>query len=126
MASMTILLVDDDVEVLRALGKVLEKAEYEVVAHSSARSAMEDINHGQLRFDVVITDVCMPEVNGIEFLAFLKQMFPSVPVIMLTAFGDWGQFMDAMKEGAFSYLDKPISKRELLDTVRRALQAAPA
>src|SRR5271169_2925601 len=63
-----ILLVDDDVELLKALTKVLEKAAYEVVPHSDARSAMEFINSTRKKFDLVVTDVSMPGMCGIEFV----------------------------------------------------------
>lgn len=117
----TILLVDDDVELLKALTKVLEKAEYEVVPQSDARSAIEFINSTKKRFDLVITDVFMPGMRGIEFLSALKAAFPCVPVIVVTAFGDWGQYMDALHEGACEYLSKPLDKSELLAAVQHAL-----
>ena len=116
-----ILLVDDDIELLRALTKVLEKANYEVVPHSDARSAMEYINSTKKKFDLVVTDVFMPGMHGIEFLSATKAAFPRVPVIVVTAFGDWGQYMDALHEGATEYLSKPLDKAELLAAVGRAL-----
>ena len=118
----SILLVDDDVELLKALTKVLEKAEYEVVPHADARSAMDFVNSTNKRFDLVITDVFMPGVRGIEFLSSIKAAFPRVPVIVVTAFGDWGQYMDALREGAYEYLSKPLDKSELLAAVARALK----
>ena len=118
----SILLVDDDVELLKALTKVLEKAEYEVVPHPDAHSAMEFVNSTKKRFDLVITDVFMPGMRGIEFLSAIKAAFPRVPVIVVTAFGDWGQYMDALREGAYEYLSKPLDKFELLTAVERALK----
>jgi len=118
----SILLVDDDAELLKALTKVLEKAEYEVVPHPDAHSAMEFVNSTKKRFDLVITDVFMPGVRGIEFLTAIKAAFPRVPVIVVTAFGDWGQYMDALREGAYEYLSKPLDKSELLAAVERALK----
>lgn len=122
----SILLVDDDVELLKALTKVLEKAEYEVVPHSDACSAMEFVNSTNKRFDLVITDVFMPGIRGIEFLSAIKGAFPRVPVIVVTAFGDWGQYMDALREGAYEYLSKPLDKSELLAAVARALKNGTA
>ena len=116
-----ILLVDDDIELLKALTKVLEKANYEVVPHSDARSAMEFVNSTKKRFDLVVTDVFMPGMHGIDFLSATKAAFPRVPVIVVTAFGDWGQYMDALHEGATEYLSKPLDKAELLAAVSRAL-----
>jgi DNA-binding NtrC family response regulator len=117
----TILLVDDDVEVLKALKKVLQKGGYEVIAHSDAPSAMRFINETKTRFDLVITDISMPGMSGTAFLDALKTAFPKVPVIVITAFGDWGQYMETIRNGAYEYLSKPLDKAELLAVVQRAL-----
>jgi DNA-binding NtrC family response regulator len=117
----SILLVDDDVELLKALTKVLEKDGYAVFAHSSANDAIRFVNESKQRFDLVITDVSMPGMKGTTFLSAVKTAFPKVPVIIITAFGDWGQYMDTLRNGAFDYLNKPLDKDQLLDAVRRAL-----
>jgi len=117
-----ILLVDDDVELLKALTKVLEKEGFEVLAHPDARSAMNYVNDSKKKFDLVITDVSMPGVRGTTFLAAVKTAFPHIPVIIITAFGDWGQYMEAIRNGAYEYLNKPLDKTELLATVQRALK----
>jgi len=113
--------VDDDPEVLKALTKVLEKEGYEVAAYTDARLAIRFINETKKRFDLVITDVSMPGMKGTTFLAAVKAAFPFVPVIIITAFGDWGEYMEALREGAYEYLSKPLDKAELLAAVRRAL-----
>ena len=118
----SILLVDDDVEVLKALTKVLEKEGYEVGAYPDARLAIQFINETKKRFDLVITDISMPGMTGTTFLAAVKIAFPYVPVIIITAFGDWGQYMEALREGAYEYLSKPLDKAELLAAVTRALK----
>jgi DNA-binding NtrC family response regulator len=118
----SILLVDDDVEVLKALTKVLEKEGYEVGAYPDARLAIQFINETKKRFDLVITDVSMPGMKGTTFLTAVKTAFPSVPVIIITAFGDWGQYMEALREGAYEYMNKPLDKVELLAVVTRALK----
>jgi DNA-binding NtrC family response regulator len=117
----TILLVDDDVEVLKALTKVLEKDHYEVVAHPNAMSAIDFVNSSKKMFDLVVTDVSMPGMKGTTFLTAVKTAFPAVPVIVITAFGDWGQYMETLREGAYEYLSKPLEKTELLSAVRHAL-----
>ena len=113
--------MDDDPEVLKALTKVLEKEGYEVAAYTDARLAIRFINETKKRFDLVITDVSMPGMKGTTFLAAVKAAFPFVPVIIITAFGDWGEYMEALREGAYEYLSKPLDKAELLAAVRRAL-----
>jgi DNA-binding NtrC family response regulator len=117
----SIMLVDDDTELLKALTKVLEKEGYEVAAYPDARLAIRSINETKKRFELVITDVSMPGMKGTTFLAALKTAFPFVPVIIITAFGDWGQYMEALREGAYEYLSKPLDKAELLASIHRAL-----
>ena len=114
-------MVDDDVEVLKALTKVLEKGGYSVLPYSDAQSAMETINRTKQSFDLVVTDVSMPKLNGKSFLGALKAAFPKVPVIVITAFGDWGQYMNMLQDGAYEYLSKPIEKDQLLAVISRAL-----
>jgi DNA-binding NtrC family response regulator len=118
----TILLVDDDAEVLKALRKVLEKDGFEVLPYTDAPSAMRFINDTKRNFDLVITDVSMPGMTGTAFLNVVKGAFPKVPVIIITAFGDWGQYMETIRNGACEYLNKPLDKSELLSAVRRALK----
>lgn len=118
----TILLVDDNSELLTALTKVLEKEGYRVVALPSAERAIEHIQSTATQPDLVITDVSMPGLKGIDFLSALKNAIPQLPVIVITAFGEWDQYMDALRRGAFAYLPKPLEKNELLSTVRRALE----
>ena len=126
MSSATILLVDDDVEVLRALTKVLEKEHYTVVALPDANSAVQHVNTTKQRFDLVITDISMPGMKGTSLLAAFKTAFPRIPVILITAFADWGQYMDALRDGAFEYLYKPIEKSDALTAMDGFYQAAYA
>ena len=121
MNGKTILLVDDDVEVLRALTKVLEKDGFTVLAQQSANAAIRFVNESKQRFDLVITDVSMPGMRGTTFLSAVKTAFPNVPVIIITAFGDWGQYMDTLRNGASDYLYKPLDKDLFLASVHRAL-----
>jgi DNA-binding NtrC family response regulator len=114
-------LVDDDIEVLKALRKVLEKDGFDVLPYSDAPSAMHFINETKTRFDLVISDVSMPGMSGMAFLDSVKAAFPKVPVIIITAFGDWGQYMETIRSGACEYLNKPLDKTELLAAVHRAL-----
>jgi two-component system, NtrC family, response regulator HydG len=117
-----ILLVDDDVEVLKALKKVLKKDGFEVLPYSDPLSAIRFINDTKKRFDLVITDVSMPGMTGTAFLEAVKAAFPKVPVIIITAFGDWGQYMETIRNGACEYLNKPLDKTDLLSAVHRALK----
>lgn len=121
----SILVVDDDPEMLKALTFALETEGYEVAARPDSFSALALIQTTAKQFDLVIADVSMPGMKGTELLIVLKTAFPATPVIIITAFGDWEQYAQAMGEGAFEFLTKPIDKAELLACVRRALSGAP-
>jgi DNA-binding NtrC family response regulator len=121
-----ILLVDDDIEILKALSKTLEREGYNVVSYHNAEVALMEIKHKQPLFDLVITDESMPGMRGMDFLVALKKIWPDLPVIIMTAFGDWGQYMEAMRAGAFDFLTKPVNKSNLLTVVHRALSSVHA
>lgn len=124
MANESILIVDDDIELLAALTRVLSKQGFIVAGATSAGVAMDYVTGGRQGFDVIITDLSMPGINGLEFLSAVKTAFPRVPVIVVTAFGEWDTYAESLRLGAFAYLNKPIDRHQLLNTVRRALQPA--
>ena len=123
VATRSILVVDDDTELLKALSKVLKSDGYAVTAKPDALSAIQCIEAEDKQFDLVITDVSMPGMRGTALLTALKTAYPKIPVIVITAFGDWDVYAHSLREGAFEFLSKPIDKSELLACVRRALSA---
>lgn len=116
-----ILLVDDNAELLLALTKILEKEGYVITAKPDAESALDYLRHAPQKPDLVISDVSMPGLKGTDLLTTVARDWPQLPVILITAFGEWDQYMEALRAGAFAYLPKPIDKTELLATVGRAL-----
>jgi DNA-binding NtrC family response regulator len=112
--------VDDDVELRKALTKVLQLEGYTVVAQPDAVNALQCLEAGE-RFDLVITDLSMPGMRGTSLLTAVKTAFPGVPVILITAFGDWDVYAEALREGVFEFLNKPLDREELLACIRRAL-----
>lgn len=120
----SILVVDDDAEMLQAITRTLQMEGYSVVAKTDAPSAIELIIGTTEKFDLVISDISMPGMKGTTFLTALKTAQPDLPVILITAFGDWGQYHQALREGASLYLSKPIEKSELSASVRHALAGA--
>ena len=95
-----ILVVDDDSSLKDTLSKVLQKEGYETGTASSAEEALELLKKES--FDLTITDLYMPYLKGIELMEEIKKIVP-IPVIIMTAFGDWGTYNDAMKKGAFDF-----------------------
>jgi DNA-binding NtrC family response regulator len=117
--------VDDDTELLKALTKVLQQEGYAVTPHPNAASALQCISSREKKFDLVITDVSMPGMKGTAFLTAVKTAYPDVPVVIITAFGDWDVYAQSLREGAFEFLNKPLDKAEILACVQRALASKP-
>lgn len=115
-----ILLVDDEPSVLSVLSSLLKKQGFEVQPALGAEKAL-----GFLRdevFELMVTDIRMQPVNGLELLKKAKALHPSLAVIMITAYGSVESAVEAMKVGAFDYVTKPFKVDELLITVQRALE----
>jgi len=114
--------VDDEPQMLIAINETLLRSGYSV---TTAGSGMEAL--GRLKekyYHLVITDMRMPEVSGLELLRKVKNLTPQTPVILLTAYGTVQNAVDAMKDGACDYLLKPFSSESLENVVRRALDSA--
>jgi DNA-binding NtrC family response regulator len=125
IGSSTILLVDDDIVVLAALSKLLGHFGYVVAGASNSTAAMDYVTSGRSRFDLVITDLAMPGINGAEFVAAVKKTFPDVPVIVITGYAERCTAEEAQKFGAFAYLAKPLHTPLLVSTIEQALGASP-
>jgi len=116
----TILVVDDDVSILKVLQMRLESEHYAVVAASEIREAKERIAEGS--FDIALLDLKLDGGNGIDLMKSLRDVDPDLPVIILTAYGTIESAVEAMKEGAYSYLTKPFDYRELLVQIRNGIE----
>ena len=115
-----ILIVDDDVSVLKVLQMRLESAQYAVVAASDAREAKKRLE--EETFDIALFDLRLAEGSGIDLMKGIRDIDPELPVIILTAFGTIESAVEAMKEGAYSYLTKPFDTRELLVQIRNGIE----
>ena len=125
MASPTILLVDDDVVVLTSVSKLLSCFGYVVAGAANSQAAIDYVAGTRNRFDVIITDLAMPGINGMEFLTLAKQTFPDVPVIVVTGHTEQCTTEEALRIGAFAYLAKPLHTQELVNTIERAIHSSP-
>ncbi|RVU32454.1 MULTISPECIES: sigma 54-interacting transcriptional regulator [Neptunomonas] len=117
-----ILLVDDDDSVLSLLSMRLEASGYEVVTASSGPEALNVLNSNTT--DLVLTDLCMDEMDGMALFKQIQQSWPGLPVVIITAHGTIPEAVAATQQGVFGFLTKPIDKVQLLDTVRAALVSA--
>jgi DNA-binding NtrC family response regulator len=119
----TILLVDDELEILKSLGEILTRFGYQVIARQSGQEALASVKD-RAKIDLVITDYRMPGMDGLEFLNALRQMDPSVPVIMLTAYGAVESYLKSLSLGVYEYVNKPIKAKELGRIVQAAINSA--
>jgi DNA-binding NtrC family response regulator len=119
----TILLVDDELEILKSIGEILTRFGYQVIAKQVAQEALASVKDGA-NIDLVITDYRMPGMDGLEFLNALRQMDPSVPVIMLTAYGAVESYLKSLSLGVFEYVNKPIKAKDLGRIVQAAINSA--
>ncbi len=107
----TILIVDDEKSILDLLGLVFKKEGYRVVTNPGTAKAFEMLASDDI--DLVISDIKMPQLDGMAFLKAVKRQRPDVPVIVITAFGSVKQAVEALKEGALDYVTKPFDIEEL-------------
>ena len=118
----SILLIDDDDSIRRVVEYNLREEGYDV---TTAPSGTEGLRLFQdCPVDLVLTDIRMPEMDGLDLLARIKAMQPDLPVVLLTAHGTISSAVEAMKLGAFDYLTKPFDRDRLRATVRKALDMA--
>jgi two-component system NtrC family response regulator len=116
----TILIVDDEPNYRIVLSELLRDEEYEVFTADSGHAALKIAREADL--DLVITDMKMPGMDGIELLSKLKEFNRRLPVILITAYAEVGKAVEAMHLGAFTYLAKPFSNEELLASAKKAVE----
>jgi len=116
----TILIVDDEKNYLVILDALLAPEGYEVVTEANPLNALRLVK--ETEFDLVITDMKMPKMDGIELLDEVKKIDPDLPVIIMTAYGTIEMAVKAMKKRAYDYITKPFRNEELKLTVKKALE----
>ena len=121
--SLKILLVDDDPGSLESTGKILTFSEYQVTSATSAEAALASLK--QHRPDLVITNVQMPGMNGMEFVEAYQKLGFKIPFIVMTAFGEVQDAVWAMKMGAVDFLLKPFKRQSLLDAIDQVRKRLP-
>jgi len=120
----TILIVDDDPKLLSCLENLMVRSGYSVIPASNASSALAVIR-SRPAVDLIITDYQMPGMNGLELVAMLKQIIPSVPVIMFSGFTEVDVYLKAQALGVAEYVEKPASPHVLKRVVEQVLKLSP-
>jgi len=116
--TVSILVVDDEQIVLDSIKKHLRKDNYTIHTAMSARDALELIDGTPV--DIVLTDLMMPEMDGLELMKEIKAKQPQVPVIMITGYATINTALQATQLGAFDYIAKPFTRSELMAVIQRA------
>lgn len=114
-----ILIVDDERSIRNSLKDILEHENYTVETAESSHQALDILK--QKHFDLVLSDIKMPQMDGVELLEKIKLDFPSIQVIMISGHGDIETAVECIKKGAFDFLQKPLDLNRILVTVRNAL-----
>src|SRR5262245_57691630 len=120
----TVLLVDDDPAVSKVLSALLDQEGIQTAEVRSGGEALEWLERRPA--DVVLTDLRMPGIDGMQLLGRINSRWPEIPVIVLTAHGTVPLAVEAMKRGATEFLQKPFERDEVVFVVKRALASASA
>lgn len=116
-----LLIVDDEPDMLKLLSMIVkEKTPYEVSTTNNPLEALELSKQGG--FDLVIADLKMPGLDGMELLDIVKQANEDIPVIIITAYGTVESALETMRKGAFDFITKPFRKEQILYTIDKALK----
>jgi len=116
-----ILVVDDELGILDSVKRTLEREGLRVTTTDSGEVALELLRSDD-RVDVVLADIMMPKMNGVELLRAIKAISPSVDVVMMTAFGTVENAVECMRAGAYDFITKPLKRAMVLRAVQRALE----
>jgi DNA-binding NtrC family response regulator len=122
MTKKKVLVIDDEQIVLNSVTKILGQGDYEVETTQSGRQGLEwGLNK---RYDIVLTDVRMPDIGGMLVLRDIKRAKPALPVIIITGYANVQTAVQAMKLGAADYIEKPFSPEQLLKALDMAIENA--
>jgi two-component sensor histidine kinase len=112
---MKLLLIDDQIDIIRCLKEAIEPNGHECLIYQNPKDAIKEFN--KEHFDVVITDIKMQTMNGIEVLKAIQKIKPNTPVILLTGYADTNNSIEALNNGAFAFFRKPINLKMLFATL---------
>ena len=115
-----ILIVDDDPQICDTLSDILDDEGYQVVTACDGHEALEKIRTGA--FNLVITDIKMPIMDGMALLKAIEKSHADIEVIVITSYGNEGQQVEATRLGAYEYLNKPLNLDQLKNIIARALR----
>jgi two-component system response regulator HydG len=116
----TVLVVDDEASNLASLQKIFEREKMRVLTADNAKAALDLVR--KQRVQVVLTDLMMPGTSGIELMRAVKEVAPDTEVVMMTAYGTVETAVQAMREGAYDFVEKPLKRMTIVKSVRKAAE----
>ncbi|HTZ18286.1 MAG TPA: response regulator [Dissulfurispiraceae bacterium] len=115
-----LLIVDDEPDMLKLLGMIIrDKTKYETITTNNPAEALDIVQRGG--YDLVITDLKMPGLDGVEMLEAVKRYDADIPVIIMTAYGTVETAEESLSKGAFDFITKPFRKEQILFTIEKAM-----
>lgn len=118
-ASGSVLVLDDERNIVTVLKAILERRGFQVDGFTDPREALDALR--TRRYEAAVTDLYMPDIDGMAFLEEVKRLYSGLPVVMITAFGTVDSAVDAIKRGAFDYVTKPFEQSEIVSVVQKAI-----
>ena len=115
-----LLILDDEKNIIESMGRALAGLEFDITTSQEPEKAIEIVR--ELVPQVVITDLKMPKMDGLEFMAKVKEFNPNIQIIMITGHGTIDDAVTAMKRGAYDFIPKPFNKQEIIAVVNRAFE----
>ena len=125
MAKEKILIIDDEQDVRDAIRMQLESANYNVLEAENGEDAIKILRseNNMVNVGVILCDIRMPKVNGLECIQFFRQEAPGIPIVVVTAYPDPEMVADLMTKGVKDYLVKPVKKEKMLGVVEKLISA---
>ncbi|HEU5394417.1 MAG TPA: response regulator, partial [Candidatus Methylomirabilis sp.] len=120
MTEPTVLVADDEIGVRESVGRALHREGFRVIPAEDGQAALDALRRGGV--DLLLADLRMPGLSGLELLRAAKLLAPAVEVIVLSGHGTVEEAVEAMKEGAYDFLTKPFGRAQLVRAIRQALE----
>ncbi len=117
LKSLNLLYVEDDEVVQKLFSEILVKVFAHVSIASNGQEGLELFKKNEYNYDVVVSDIKMPELNGLDMIEEIKKINPSIPCILTTAHGEFDYFMKANEIGVYRYIQKPLDINELFEAI---------
>jgi len=117
----SILFVDDDEQFRKAMVRIFEASGFDITTAKDGQEALDLLSEST--YNLIITDLKMPVLDGYELVREIKKREIKIPVIILTGYGEVETYIDLMNMGVYDHIEKPVSQRELMDLARKAIGA---